>query len=412
MALQTFSVTRDDAKLAFSIEYPTTSITGHPYIDHLAALAIFNKSGSGKIVKVIMASSAENVAATVANTTITNVTTQRCSAVTAGKGFLTPFKLDSGNAALPSQVLIYKDPAAVTLTSSAILNDYPHLANENDTRALGFLTSGRYPLQSVYRMQPNSDLQRVVLREGEGLAVHGNASASNVHRMGISIAFRVVGADDTWCACDEFALDASGGEFVLWNGAGSGVVLEVLDVRMRQIGTDVAQVISFEYIDTLDESTGEAVTPFAMDSANSLGSSIVVRQNCRVRTGGSKFGAIIPSAQILPQFGTFVGTGPGIASLKLQGMKCNMWGPGIYRDFAPEQVFVIREGWGMAWFSRTAGCLGRFERGFRFTVQNDTDYPAEGDVRDDVVYNFGTQTGTLVVGGGGAGYPRSRVVNQ
>ena len=56
--MDTFTVQDADDRHVFSPELPNTAVTGHPYLEHVAPLALFNPSGSGKTVRVRRAEAA------------------------------------------------------------------------------------------------------------------------------------------------------------------------------------------------------------------------------------------------------------------------------------------------------------------------------------------------------------------
>ncbi len=396
----------------FSQELPTSAVTGHPYLTHAAILGILNGKGSGRILRVRSIRIDGIVGRTVA--TNTNFSLQTVSAVTSSGTTATAFALDSNNAALPSQVVCYTNPAAVT-TTNVVIDDAANLAMTSMVTALRSFNKQAVPLRSRVRWwdATTAETQKIVLREGQGLACHTNSAASNNFRA----EFNVMVREATSGACYMFKVNAAATGYPIWallNGSGSGVVLEVLWVTLGEIADDSVPQFTVEQVDGLNDTSGSAVTPFAFDSTSSLPSQVLVRERCTVLTEGAKHGAFIAIPQRQWTQGAFSGTGPALATA-VNAKRNEQWGASPFtRGYSSDVDWVLREGDGIAVFQRNAGSLGAWRIGLWLTHESSLGsavFPPEADVELGVVYgpNGTDYTGTLVAGV--PGYSRGRVVN-
>lgn len=388
MSVPTFSVEAEIRDPLWSIAYPTTVITGHPYPIHVANLAIFNKPGSGRIVRILRATCSDQAAAT--TTVPVALTWQRCSAAVLGTGMLTALKLDSGNANLPSQVKIYDTPSSVTLTANAVLTERIMVSKVNDTRVLGVMNDGERPLAGMFEWIRSSDLQKIVLREGEGLCLHTLGAMFGTHAVEVTIRFRNASTGATYQVRLTTKPD-SNPLIALMNESGSGVVLEVSMLVVQEQGTDVPAQFTAEGIDGLDENTGYAVAPLAL-GGNVLPPGIVVRRRCQVITGGFDTGAVIPFPETLMRGPGWSGAGPDLAAglvSGLAGLLSVHMGTFLRKPREPRYEIILREGAGFAWLSRSPASGGAFGLGLSFTVEPSIDesvYPIEDNVRLGITY--------------------------
>ena len=399
--MDTFTVQDANDRRLFSQELPNTAVTGHPYLEHVAPLALFNPTGSGKTVRVRRAEVMPLMAQT--TTTPGNYDLYRITAHTGTDDAIAAMKLDSNNAALPSQVVLARRPATVT-TSGSQWDGARAIPLANDTRALGYGFAATPWAQRLHKQDATTaERQRMTLREGEGIAVSLNSVVGLVYRFMVTLTVRVAATG----ACHTYTFPVTPAVlplFSLLNGSGSGVVLEVVSLAYQEIGTDVIPQIALEPIDGIGD--GDTLTPVAFDSTASIGS-IICRHNCKILMRGAKHGALISVPHEQWQVPGGYGTGPGLANLTSDFP--------FFRQAKPypnELDIVLREGEGIAITYKNAGSLGRMRHAMTFTVDGPV-YPAEADVRDGEFYgpNGTDYEGTLVVSGGGNTYSRGRVVN-
>lgn len=425
--MDTFTVQDADDRHLFSQELPNTAVTGHPYLEHVAPLALFNPTGSGVTVRVRRAEAMPLMAQT--TTTPGNFDLYRITAHTGTDDAIAAVKLDSNNAALPSQVVLARRPATVT-TSGSQWDGARAIPLANDTRALGYGFAATPWAQRLHRQDATTaERQRMTLREGEGIAVSLNSVVGLVYRFMVTLTVRVVATGA--CYTYTFPVTPTGLPiFSLLNGSGSGVVLEVCEMAYREIGTDVLPQIALEPIDGIGD--GDTLTPVAHDSAGSIGA-VIVRHNCKILMRGAKHGALISVPHEQWQVSVGFGSGPGLANLTSDLPYFHRLQP-----HAPELDIVLREGEGLAITYKNAGSLGRMRHAFTFSIDTGggavypgvgdvdsgitfgptgADYtgtleqPAESDVLTGVGYGAGGTEFTGTASGGAGGMSRSRVAN-
>lgn len=401
--MDTFTVRDGDDRHLFSQELPNTAVTGHPYLEHVAPLALFNPTGSGKIVRVRRAEALPLMAQT--TTTPGNYDLYRITAHTGLDDAITAIKADSNNAALPAQVVLARRPATVT-TSGAQVDSTLAVPLANDTRVLGHSFAATPWAKRIRRLDASTaELQRIVLREGEGVAVSMNAVCGLVYRFMATITVRVVATGA--CHTYTFPVTPTGLPiFSLLNGSGSGVVLEVCEMAYQEIGTDVLPQIALEPIDGIGD--GDTMTPIAHDSTGSIGA-VICRHNCKILMKGAKSGALISVPHEQWQVPVGFGSGPGLANLTSDLPYFRKLQP-----HATELDIVLREGEGLAMTYKNAGSLGRMQHAITFTVDtggSSAVYPTQPDVRSGITYGptGADYTGTMAAGGGGVS--RGRVAN-
>ena len=399
--MDTFTVQDADDRRLFSQELPNTAVTGHPYLEHVAPLALFNPTGSGVTVRVRRAEVMPLMAQT--TTTPGNYDLYRITAHTGTDDAIAAVKLDSNNAALPSQVVLARRPATVT-TSGSQWDGASAIPLANDTRAMGYGFAATPWAQRLHRQDATTaERQRMTLREGEGIAVSLNNLTGLVYSFMVTLTVRVAATG----ACHTYTFPVTPAVlplFSLLNGSGSGVVLEVVSLAYQEIGTDVIPQIALEPIDGIGD--GDTLTPVPLDSTASIGT-IVAKRNAKILMRGAKHGALISVPHEQWQVPVGFGTGPGLANLTSDFP--------FFRQAKPypnELDIVLREGEGIAITYKNAGSLGRMRHVITFTMDGPV-YPAEADVRDGEFYgpNGTDYEGSLVVSGGGNTYSRGRVVN-
>ena len=194
-------------------------------------------------------------------------------------------KHDTGSASLPSQVVAVNNPDSVTTTGAAIrgVADAPtySIATNNGMAARNF---GGTLLS--YDKSHNADILRagcgtgvcepIVLREGEGVALT-QQEAGVPHSMAIACQVTDLSTGATYTVrarslCSDPIIGA--GIWGLFNGSGSGVVLQVRVVILPMDGeTNLPMTTRLAKISGLDLGA-DALTPFAADTANSVPASL------------------------------------------------------------------------------------------------------------------------------------------
>ena len=285
----------------FAGEMPLTAITGHPYFTQASPLAIFNEQGSGNKIRVKLLN-LRPMSGT--NALISMIAIQKISAYSGGIS-LTPFKFDSANSDLPAQVVCNIDPASVTLTANTKLRRSMTLCEQNPTRALAPLCAcangdARSGMDSgeFIRLTGDTDVTGYILRENEGLAIVYEANSPS---HGYAINIRMKNIANGQCYRYDYIIEPrymSGiCPLILFNGSGSGIVLEVEKFQIREIGTDEIVMADYSIIDGImgSECMGETPCYIMADSADTLPTGVLLKKNCVTARAGSKIGALITS---------------------------------------------------------------------------------------------------------------------
>lgn len=345
-----------DAGSPFSIDMPATAVTGHPYLVHPSPLAIFNNKDSGKLLRVRLANLRP---LTGPNALSAKVSLVRISALTGGTDDL-PDKMDSTNADLPSQVRTVAAP--MTITQTAVLRSSMAIAELNATRALATLCAAyngdsRSGMDSgeFVRMTGDADVTGHILREGQGIAVVYNTN-SPTHGWALSLRMKntVTGATYRYNTIVVPKYMSGAAIYAVFNGVGSGVVIEVEKMQIREIGTDEIVIAEYTPIDgILDMGCDDINANIVMaDSADTLPVGVCIKKNCVTARSGAKIGGLItlPTMRKVslaePPYGPGVSTGPQVARRGRLSRDMEIDG---------DSAIVLREGQGFALFLRNAG---------------------------------------------------------
>lgn len=343
-----------------SIEMPITSLTGHPYLAHVAAACLYNGSGSGVDLYVNRAEGSALITQESAIPTAFNI--GRISAYSGG-ATLSSFKLDTNTADLPSEVTAVEECDSVTAGSVfRRLPDFPR-TNIAQSRGLAELSTefsrwGLDPSTIWDCGYHNSETQGFVLNEGEGFAIY---PASNRLNCGYGVTVLFTTADGTY-GYNHFSKPyATRALFAMLNGSGSGVVVTIRHVQVYEMAEDNPAYFSTERIDgvILD---GDPVTPFSLDTANTaIPSEVKVFRNATVSLQGASTGALITQPTLSRNMGTC--NADGVAS------SLAFAGEVVRRGKRFENPIVLHEGQGVAIIKRQSSKVGDFEFKFEFGVE-------------------------------------------
>lgn len=157
----------------------TAAAIGVAFGNNKSMLAIFNGSGSGRIIRVYRVWVLNNQTAAVTGV-LTTWTLRRSSAQSAGTA-ITPTKHDTTSESMPAQVAIATG-ATVTQTSDVAFRAWVW---SNDEPAASSATSDELecliPLNCVWDSTGDSNIEPIVLRETQGLDVrHSGSSAVGI----------------------------------------------------------------------------------------------------------------------------------------------------------------------------------------------------------------------------------------
>lgn len=361
-----------------------------PLPEAMALLAIYNKRGSGKLIRI---REIEITPLPACNSNVScRLILQRISAASGGiNGNI--INLDSNNASLTNVVFAVNTNITTTDSSFWQMLMIPSLAGSWNYAgsatyapfwkeiAFGGLDKNqdsKFGCSQLYMWKANSDLQKIVLRNGEGIAVHTNSATNMNLEYSIAVWVRNVTTGACYVA-QTIAVSGEGALFSLMNN--SADVIEILRVELTEQGNSLGPLYSLESIENLIPERGEAVTPTKMDSANTLDSNILCCKNCYVQIEGFSAGALLSN----PMKSWINGRGPGIA-------------PNVNQGPIPIKNTMYNEKAGSSWVLREGSGVAVINRGWA----NNSDY--------DIIIKFTQETvSTGSSGGGGHVLGRSGV---
>jgi len=366
----------------FSTELPTNAITGYPYPEHIAPIAIFNGQGSGVKLNLKLLNCRPN---TMAQALVSTLEFRKITAITGGTPVY-PVKHDSADADMPSQVVSVFAPLSVTGTTP--LRRAFICSGASFTRPLANLTSmlngdSRTGFDSgeFVKMTGEPELQKHTLNEGEGIAITFTANGPTF-AFGLSVMVRDRATNQCYRFNDMVEPRFMSGEtaWALLNGAGSGVVLEVLRIQIRELGTDEIPFISYEPIDGIAFDGEDAVYVMA-DSADTLPTNVFIKKNSVTMRAGSKYGGFmsLPAMRRVtlgePPFGPGIAGGPQIA-------RRGLFSPDM--DTRGSAPITLSEGQGIALFIRNASAQLYHE----FTATVDIETTEGGGTAEATSFGF------------------------
>ena len=172
----------------------------------------------------------------------------RCTGASNGEPGPAAIKLDSNAANMPSQVVVLRMPD--TITGVTAIRGFADVGTANPDGAGTTGIATRLQSRTLKRNQSRlldtvsagSDLESMILREGQGLAlIQRGSGGGTMRQMRVSLYVRVVGTGRCYTydinnVCNSFM---SGGIFSIMNGSGSGVVLAVSIVEMQTEGNNL-----------------------------------------------------------------------------------------------------------------------------------------------------------------------------
>ena len=161
---------------------------------------------------------------------------RRISALSGGDA-ASVIKMDTGDASLPSQVSVVSDPDSVTLgdvfrrIADAPAYSFSIANSQFSSRTYGgsMLTHQKSHMADIWRGGESSDVEPIILREGEGLAIVQDSYGTQ-HSMQTAAVITDTATGATYiCRSTDLSTDRRLNEanFAIFNGTGSGVVLAV-----------------------------------------------------------------------------------------------------------------------------------------------------------------------------------------
>lgn len=157
-------------------ETHTLAAIGATFANNKSMCALFNGSGSGRVLRVYRVWVLNNQTAGVTGV-LTTWTLRKTSAHSGGTS-ITPTKHDTNSATLAAQILAGTGNT-VTLTGDVALRAWVW---SNDEPAASSGTSDEFeclvPLNCVWDSTGDSNIEPIVLREGQGISVHHSGSSA------------------------------------------------------------------------------------------------------------------------------------------------------------------------------------------------------------------------------------------
>lgn len=164
----------------------TAAAIGVTFASNKSMLGLFNGASSGRVLRVYRVWVLNNQTTAVTGV-LTNWTLRRTSAQSGGTT-ITPTKHDTTSSNLPAQVLTATG-GTVTLTSDTALRAWMW---SNDEPSASSGTSDEFeclvPLNCVWDSTGDSNIEPIVLREGQGISVH-HAGTSAVGIVDVFVEF-------------------------------------------------------------------------------------------------------------------------------------------------------------------------------------------------------------------------------
>jgi hypothetical protein len=354
---------------------PYTAVAGHPNLTDLcAAIGLFNRSGSGRKVTVHEIFFRDLSAPNTAN--ITNLDFKRITGYTGGEFSITPQKHDTNNDNLPAEVVCVEDAATITSTiieHRTIVNIPFYSESQSVLNRPGTLTPGNTrdslsPANMLYfNFQNASDVQGIILREGEGFAIapKSNLVYQTVRYKAI-IKFRKTSNSHCYSISEMFTTQGDAVPIVLFNGSGSGVILEVYQVDLLEVGVNtVPYLFSVERIEGMDNGSGfEDSIMASLDPNNeSLSGKVDYKVEVPVTKAGYKAGALMSQPILKRDWQTSIGCGQASPNANFSSLNASFLMP--HNDCSE---IVLHEGEGIAIFKRVPSSIGKSSIKITFSV--------------------------------------------
>jgi len=198
----------------------------------------------------------------------------RTSAIAGGEDIPSSLiiKLDSTAPALPAQVIIRKNSRGTQVADfqggHPLIQTLSNVANARMFAAVGGANWPDVNAGKRYDSGFNSQVQNLTLREGQGLSVLMKYTSQSTYPRDIHLIFRIgTNMYSVWAR--GVSTTANGDEDLLhiFNGAGSGVVIYIVEVNCYVPGNTLSGRFGFgRFSRALETGGGLEITPIKMDS--------------------------------------------------------------------------------------------------------------------------------------------------
>lgn len=210
---------------------------------------------------------------------------RRITALSGGDS-VTPTRMDTADAALPSQVLVRNNPDSVTATDTfRRIADAPSYSlttanTQLSSRTYGgsMVTHQKSHYADIWRGGESVDVEPIILREGQGVAIFQNEYGTQ-HSMQTAAVVTNTATGATYiCRSLDVSTDRRLGEsnFGIFNGTGSGVVLAV-KMWVLPMDGEAVMIPPLRLCRIAGTSLGgDTVTPIRPDTSKSVPSALQV----------------------------------------------------------------------------------------------------------------------------------------
>ncbi len=272
-----------------------------------------------------------------------------------GGTILAPVKMDRAAADLPAQIVAASNPDSTTTILTPLnrrwigtSRSWGALMRDTDALVMESCAGGELATDHMwYERMGMMATQRLVLREGEGIGIVRSAAAmsgASVGAYGLSLSFLVQSTGACYVVRASLSQAKTRPVLGLLNGAGSGVVLEVYDVRVTNKGTVEPPFVTMEQLETLVQGPyGVVVTPTPHDRASQLDSHVTCYEQGEASVLGQGLGnnAIRPAWRSISLPVPVIWPNTAVGGPFLKGVE-------LYRDGMLSQPWTLNPGQGVS----------------------------------------------------------------
>lgn len=348
---------RSSESLPSVIGAPFATIPTDQFVQSGTLFSIYNRAGSSRILRILNIELRELCPRTL--TGLQKIALQKVSAMAAGGGSaIAAIKMDSNDADMPAEVIVVTRPSylAGDLSGAPFRSMLNRMANSpavSGQAAASLAFNGgqfnRLNSPTLFDARFITDVQPIVLNEGEGIVLDPVGGGSEVQLYGVTVWVSVQGGPSyVYKASVSYCALAMIGVF---NGAGSGVVLNIDRVEVQEIA-DNNGFPSYSFESVSHAHGGIPLVAEPLDTNAIPLSAGVEIQNGAAATqyGPAIFGTTLPPSTMDGQWRRTMlapfGISPGLASSMMGQFK----NPNSFFSRSPvvANELILREGRGIA----------------------------------------------------------------
>jgi len=354
--MQTFQVTASSYNTFTNAEV-LPSVASDAYNLNRAVLALFNSTGSNKIIKI------RKISFYSIGYTNSTLTQPNLIPITGYTGYdldsdaITISKFSSANEALPSTVEVRTSVIQATEGTGSLCR-YTHTPSWLPGLALS--QTAWYRRHILWSGDEVSDVQKIVLRNGEGFALK-EANQNDCLQFPYRIEAMIRLSDTGSCySIEGYTSSNFPYPFVIFNNGYTSGQVEILKIRIEEarsptivIGTsDSIPLVDIALVDMFQATyTGHQLTPLKLDSRNVLDSNIKLYGDADISFAFGRAGS--QAVNVFPMRVVPITTTSAAPSLMPDSVIQEM-----FRAIPGETDMVVREGQGIAILLPSAGAVG------------------------------------------------------